>query len=822
MSEAYPIQVQVAGIPDELKLIKQWVCWREEPDPERPKPKKVPIAPLNLQKASSTNRASWGTFAQAQFHLDNPTIAGIGFVLSGEDPYSCIDLDKCRDPATGILEDWAEAIVDQVRSYTEVSCSGTGVHIFVRGMPVGVRRRVGQVEIYSQKRFIAMTGEVYKGLGDIEDRQAELQAVYEQHLGRNSVVGATASSASIKTVTDEDWLPPSELQADDAEALSRACLSAKGDRIKRLHAGDTSGYDSHSEADLGFLSLIAFWCGPDPACLDRIFRSSKLFRPEKWDRIASGDKTYGQATIEKALSGKTQFYGWKRSPCAQSIEQRPLITLDEEDVAAIYRAAEEALLCSSQEPIYQRDGAMVRLVRQEAGGALRLTPWHSPYSIHRINSDYLGRRLSEAAIFIKPSKSANKPVRCPAWLSEGLLASAGRWPFPTLRGLLCAPTLLPSGELLATPGFDPKSGLFLDTEDLAIAELPSKPSQEEATKALQKLLEPISKFPFVDEASRYAAVAAVLTALVRPLLPSAPLFAFRSPKMGSGKSLLADIVSIIATGRPVAASPVSRSTEEQKKMFLSLLLRGEQIICLDNVDVSLGSNVLSMMLTQETYADRILGVSEAPQVGTTTTWLATGNNLQFEGDLTTRVLPVDIDAKVANPEERKFKGDLRVEVFQRRADLIWAALVVIRAYQAAGTPEIDLPVYGRFEDWSRVVRKAIVWAKGTDPCAGRKRLEAEDPVRLQLIAILAAWYEKFGDSTITTAEALGYFEDPDLSLNASLVRTATGVQGKSTNPVAFGRYLSQNTGRPEGGYRLNSRGVSHNAKLWSVTREVTR
>ncbi len=143
------------NIPEELRSRPQWVAWKlEERDG---KFTKVPHIAGGVGKASSTDSSTWRTFEEAVQALNTGRRDGVGFVFSSGDPYAGIDLDKCRDPETGDLEEWAAEIVADLGGYTEVSPSGTGVHIIVRGKAPNKKR--GKVEAYSSERYFTMTGE---------------------------------------------------------------------------------------------------------------------------------------------------------------------------------------------------------------------------------------------------------------------------------------------------------------------------------------------------------------------------------------------------------------------------------------------------------------------------------------------------------------------------------------------------------------------------------------------------------------------------------------------------------------------------------------
>jgi putative DNA primase/helicase len=145
------LPVQVENIPEDLKERPQWVLWQAVGE----KPDKVPYSVRTGRKASSTDLMSWSTFEEAVEPYEDGEYAGLGFVFSSADPYTGIDLDNCVNE-NGEIAGWAFEIAHYFESYTELSATGSGIHIIVRGeIP---NRRKGDVEVYSSKRFFTVTG----------------------------------------------------------------------------------------------------------------------------------------------------------------------------------------------------------------------------------------------------------------------------------------------------------------------------------------------------------------------------------------------------------------------------------------------------------------------------------------------------------------------------------------------------------------------------------------------------------------------------------------------------------------------------------------
>jgi primase-polymerase (primpol)-like protein len=205
---------------------------------------------------------------------------GIGFVVTTDDDYVALDLDSCRNPDTGEIQPWARAIIERFASYTEVSPSGTGIRVFVKGrLPPGGRKK-GAIEIYDTARFMTVTGcHLTETSSTIEDRQAEIEAFHAE------VFGECRHRANGQGQTVEGGNRSSSGLSDEA-ILERAGRAANAEKFLRLWSGGVSDYASPSEADLALCCLLVFW-SRDPAQIDRLFHRSALMRP-KWDQRRGG------------------------------------------------------------------------------------------------------------------------------------------------------------------------------------------------------------------------------------------------------------------------------------------------------------------------------------------------------------------------------------------------------------------------------------------------------------------------------------------------------------------------------------------------------
>lgn len=173
----------LANVPEELKRVAQWVRWRYE-GPDR---RKIPYDCNGGQKASSTNPANWGTFEQA-IGPGVELFSGIGFVFSGDDDFVGVDLDESVDENGELLPE-ARQIVERLNSYAEVSPSGRGVKVFLRGsLPIAETGRktkangFKQIEFYHRGRYFTVTGEHVPGTPlTVEDRSGELVELFNEY-----------------------------------------------------------------------------------------------------------------------------------------------------------------------------------------------------------------------------------------------------------------------------------------------------------------------------------------------------------------------------------------------------------------------------------------------------------------------------------------------------------------------------------------------------------------------------------------------------------------------------------------------------------------
>jgi putative DNA primase/helicase len=291
------------AIPAELKAIKNWVCWKAEPD-ERSHSgiSKKPINPITGGFAMPNNADTWTDFETAVSAADK--YSGIGFMFGGSGFFG-VDIDDVPNDIQqykdGNTNNIITEFVSTLQSYTEYSQSGTGIHIICKGkLPKGGRKKkhsFGDFEMYDSGRFFVMTGNYCSEYASTTECTESIKPLHSKYIG-----GAREPQPQ-KVIT---------LNLNTVDEIVRAACNAKnGYNFKSLYSGNISSYGSHSEADMALCNMLAFWTGCDADKMDAIFRQSGLMR-EKWDRKQSGS-TYGILTIQKAIAGCSTVYTSSKS-----------------------------------------------------------------------------------------------------------------------------------------------------------------------------------------------------------------------------------------------------------------------------------------------------------------------------------------------------------------------------------------------------------------------------------------------------------------------------------------------------------------------------
>lgn len=532
--------------------------------------------------------------------------------------------------------------------------------------------------------------------------------------------------------------------------------------------------------------------------------------------VAPGAVPAGLALAEET-SGKV-----KSGPAAASSSpgERRTITIIAGEIPRVCDEAEAALK-ATRDQLYQRGGQIVRpmqtVVDATNGNKTKIV------QIHPLNKHALVEEFSLAAEWQKWDARATDyvPTNPPLNIAETLMAR-GRSTLRPLTAVIEAPTLRRDGSILEAPGYDEETGLLLAPGD-QFPSVPLAPSRDDAVAACEHLLSLVKHYPFVSPEARSVWLVAVLTAVVRRSLPTAPAFGFTATTAGSGKSALVDLISIIGFGVRVPVTTQGRDEAETEKRLVGQLLAANGIISIDNATQPIDGDLLCQMLTQSTVSVRSLGGSKIVYVPTSMVVCATGNNLVIAGDMTRRALLCQLDANDERPELRQFDFNPLEVAEAGRVQYLIAALTILRAFSCAGMPQ-QATKLGSFERWSELVRGAVLWLGMADPVSTMERARRADPKLECLRNVMEQWAAVFKDGAKKVREIIdaaakeafppngSRYERPDLR-EALLV--AAGTNG-AINSAKLGHYLKGVSGRIVNGFRFIKGGEYQGVTLWKL------
>ena len=492
----------------------------------------------------------------------------------------------------------------------------------------------------------------------------------------------------------------------------------------------------------------------------------------------------------------------------------PEIVVTDRHLRDITADALEALYKANKpEHIFRRSGALTRISLDEK---------QRPYTEVLGESAFRGC-LARSCNFVRITVKGDRVAVPPPLDVVRDCLSLGEWQFPALLGITEAPLIRPDGTVMNKPGYDSATNLYYHpSPKLTVPPIPDKPRDSDIKGAIELALEPLTDFPFDTEASRANAIATMFTPILRPMIDGpTPLALFDKPQQGTGASLLAEVTTFIATGRAAAMMTAQRDDEGWRKVITSLLLKGQLVVTIDNIEYDLWAPSLAAILTATSYQDRILGRSEIVILPNRTTWLATGNNIRLRGDLPRRCIWVRMDARMAQPWLRDLSGFKHPRLIEwvsaNRGGILAAILTIARAWVVAGMPEAKgLPNFGGYESYCRVVGGVLTYMGVSGFLENLDAMYNEtDTETPQWECFLETWHDVLGDKAVTAAELISHIND-----NAEL-RAALPDAVAQTEAGNYIRRLGNSLAKKKGvrfphGLSIVKAGEYNRAAKWQV------
>jgi hypothetical protein len=388
---------------------------------------------------------------------------------------------------------------------------------------------------------------------------------------------------------------------------------------------------------------------------------------------------------------------------------------------------------------------------------------------------------------------------------------------PWLDGLVTAPVFDAAGDIISRPGFHRPSGVWYhQPAGFVVPPVPDAPTQAEIDAARSLLLdELLVDFPFVSAPDRAHAVAALILPFVRRLVfGPTPVHLYEAPTPGSGKTLAAEVVCIIATGDAAEPTTMPQDDEEVRKKITSLLLAARPVVLLDNVRGGIDSVSLAAVLTAEKWTDRLLGGNELAGLPNRAVWLISANNPTLTLEIARRCIRIRVEPAGDRPwERRNFKHwPLKHWVLDNRAALVHAILTLVQAWLSRGRPQ-GKRTLGSFEHWASTIGGILDVAGIPGFLDNTAELyEAADVEGQEWREFTGAWWKEHGATPVTAKALL------EMATSNELLPYVLGGKNERSQAIRLGKGLMGNRNRIYGDYRIKAAHVSHNQRLWSLER----
>lgn len=519
-------------------------------------------------------------------------------------------------------------------------------------------------------------------------------------------------------------------------------------------------------------------------------------------------RPYFVATPLPANGGNGTTNGHVVTPqSAVNTASRPAINIGEKDLprirAEVWRAVHGA---NSAEPrLFRFGGMLVRLAIDVHGLPV----------LEELTVDRLRHELGNMATwYVFHGKGLRVPELPPLHIVRDLLADAAP-PLPVLLRLVEAPVFGPTGTLQTAPGYDTTSQTYYRPADgFTLATVPDDVDDETLARARAIVDDLLGDFPFAGDAERAHAVGLFLLPYVRDMIDApVPNHLIEAPTPGSGKGLLAGALLSPAIGHDIPIMTAAGNDEEWRKQLTSQLRTGPSALIIDNVTQPLDSGVLAAALTARTWNDRLLGSNDVVHLPVRCIWVTTANNPVLSTELARRSVRIRLLPIADRPWQRDETAfhhhPLQEWVRDHRSDLVWAALVLIRAWLRAGQPA-GRKTLGSYERWSRVIG-GILDTIGIPGFLGNltELYEVSDREGEIWRQFVTKWHERYGETEVSASDLFPVAVDIE---GFSFGRANT----ERSQRTAFGLALGRQRDRVFGPYRILLAGTSHQAKHWRL------
>lgn len=501
------------------------------------------------------------------------------------------------------------------------------------------------------------------------------------------------------------------------------------------------------------------------------------------------------------------------SPISGSMAERPEINAERRDVENVSRLVWDAL-SASNDPLW--------LFRNPVGIVCLEKNEDDQLSIKALFKDRMSHILARKISWYKTGKEKRLAALPPTWVIKDMLSDPEP-PMPYLLRIVKHPVFSRDGSLTIERGYSEKTKCYYSAPaDLVIPKMPEAVNGPDIQKARNTIEDLLHDFPLIDQSEKAHCMGLFILPFVRELIDGqTPLHLIESPSPGTGKSLLARVLTYPALGHHIEFGTVPQTEEEFRKRITSILVDNPSFVLFDNA-VRLTSSTLSAVLTAPVWKDRILGKTEDIHLPVKCIWIATGNNPILSTEIARRTVRIRIDSKMDRPWQRDSSSfrhpDIIDWVKKNRGELIWSALVLAKAWIKAGCPKpTQIKPLASFEEYSRVIGGILEFAGVQGFLANADDFyETSDLEGINLRLFVRKWWEEFGPKPVGVSEIYRLITDSDIPIDLG--------NGKSerSQKTTLGKFLPSLRDRKIGEYQVVRAGNKNGAHLWKlVSHDIT-
>jgi len=495
-------------------------------------------------------------------------------------------------------------------------------------------------------------------------------------------------------------------------------------------------------------------------------------------------------------------------------EEKTVLWASCQDLGTLSDAAWDVLVRANVPERYFRHGGVPVRIEEDDNGVpviRELTLDRLRYEMARIATWRAEKKDKTGAVVEVDAKP-------PADTIKDMLATPDP-PLPVLNRIVEAPVFAPDGSVATDPGYHPAGKVWYQpAHGVVIPDIPDHPGPEDVREAVRRMFDLLPDFPFVGDGDMAHAIGLALLPFARDMINGpTPNHIAESPCPGTGKGLLADVMLSPAAGRNIGIVPEARTDDEMRKRITAQLRAGRPAILLDNIVRPMDSGVLAAALTATNWDDRVLGQSEMLTLPVRCVFVTTANNPAMSTEIARRSIRIRLDPKTDRPWQRDdfIHKDLRSYAAENRGKLIWACLVMIRAWIDAGRPHPAVRPLGSYESWSHVIGGVLNNAGVGGFLDNLEEFyEVADTEGKVWRVFTEAWWARYFDQEVGVAELYQIATATDcLDLGRGTERAQR---------ITLGKRLAKQRDRVVGHYRITESGTEKRATQWRLvsTRKV--